>query len=75
MMNLSEFHSYIADNQSNICQLTVIQNSRTVINDTWNGYKADDTVHTLSVTKRALGLPDMASVCLLKRWRKSDFSV
>ncbi len=75
MMNLSEFHSYIADNQSNICQLTVIQNSRTVINDTWNGYKADDTVHTLSVTKRALELPDMASVCLLKRWRKSDFSV
>ena len=55
-MNLSEFHSYIADNQSNICQLTVIQNSRTVINDTWNGYKADDTVHTLSVTKSIVSL-------------------
>lgn len=25
MMNLSEFHSYVSDNQSNICQVTVIQ--------------------------------------------------
>lgn len=56
MINLSEFHSYVADNQSNICQITVIQNDRTIINDVWNGYKADDTVHTMSVTKSIVSL-------------------
>lgn len=33
------------------------QNGRTIINDTWNGCKADDTVHAMSVTK--------SIVCLL----------
>lgn len=56
MINLSEFHSYVADNQPNICQVTVIQNGRTIINDTWNGYKTDDTVHTMSVTKSIVSL-------------------
>lgn len=56
MINLSEFHNYVADNQPNICQVTVIQNSRTIISDTWNGYKADDTVHTMSVTKSIVSL-------------------
>lgn len=56
MINLSEFHSYVADNQPNICQVTVIQNSKTIINDTWNGYKVDDTVHTMSVTKSIVSL-------------------
>lgn len=51
MINLSEFHSYVAENQPNICQMTVNQNGRTLINDVWNGYKTDDTVHTMSVTK------------------------
>lgn len=56
MINSSEFHSYVADNQSNICQVTVIQNGSTIINDTWNDYKADDTVHTMSVTKSIVSL-------------------
>ena len=56
MVNLSEFHSYVSDNQSNICQVTVIQNGKTIINDSWNGYKADDTVHTMSVTKNIVSL-------------------
>lgn len=56
MINLFEFHSYVADNQSNICQVTVIKNSKTIINDVWNGYKADDTVHTMSVTKSIVSL-------------------
>lgn len=56
MVNLSEFHSYVSDNQSNICQVTVIQNGKTIINDSWNGYKADDTVHTMSVTKSIVSL-------------------
>ncbi len=56
MINLSEFHSYVADNQSNICQVTVIQNGKTIINDIWNGYKTDDTVHTMSVTKSIVSL-------------------
>ena len=52
MINLSEFHNYVARNQSNICQMTIIQNEKTIINDTWNGYKVDDTVHTMSVRGR-----------------------
>lgn len=56
MINLLEFHNYVADNQSNICQVTVIQNGKTMINDIWNGYKGDDTVHTMSVTKSVVSL-------------------
>ena len=56
MVSLSEFHNYVAHNQSNICQITAIQNEKTIINDTWNGYKVDDTVHTMSVTKSIVSL-------------------
>ena len=56
MINLTEFHSYVSDNQSNICQMVVVQNDRKILNDTWNGYKADDTVHTMSVTKSIVSL-------------------
>ncbi len=56
MINLSEFHSYVANNQPNICQVTAVQNGKTIINDTWNDYKADDTVHTMSVTKSIVSL-------------------
>ena len=56
MINLSEFHNYVARNQSNICQMTITQNEKTIINDTWNGYKVDDTVHTMSVTKSIVSL-------------------
>lgn len=56
MINLSEFHSYVSDRQSNICQVAVIQNGKTIINDTWNNYKANDTVHTMSVTKSVVSL-------------------
>lgn len=56
MINLSELHSYVVDSHSNICQMIVIQNGKTIVNDTWNGYKADDTVHTMSVTKSIVSL-------------------
>lgn len=56
MINLSEFHGYVADHQPNICQVTVLQGGKTIINDIWNGYKADDTVHTMSVTKSIVSL-------------------
>lgn len=56
MINLLEFHNYVADNQSNICQMTAIQSGKTIIKDIWNGYKGDDTVHTMSVTKSVVSL-------------------
>ena len=56
MVSLSEFHNYVTHNESNICQITAIQNEKTIINDTWNGYKVDDTVHTMSVTKSIVSL-------------------
>lgn len=36
--------------------LTVIQNGKKIINGMWNGCKADDTVHTMSVTKSIVSL-------------------
>ncbi len=36
--------------------MTAVQNGKTIINDTWNDYKADDTVHTMSVTKSIVSL-------------------
>ena len=56
MIDRLEFHRYVADTQPNICQITVIQNGRTVIRDLWNGYRAEDTVHTMSVTKSVVSL-------------------
>ena len=56
MINLTQFHHYVADNQSNICQMVVVQNDRKIISDTWNGYKADDTVYTMPVTKSIVSL-------------------
>lgn len=56
MINLTVFHSYVADNQSNICQITAVYNGKTIIYDTWNVYKSDDTVHTMSVTKSIVTL-------------------
>ena len=56
MINLTEFHNYVSDNQPNICQVAVIKKGKEIINDTWNGYKKDDTVHTMSVTKSIVSL-------------------
>lgn len=56
MISSPEFHSYVADNQPNICQITAIHHGRTIINDTWDGYRPDDTVHTQSVTKSIVSL-------------------
>ena len=56
MINLSEFHSHVANNQPNICQVVAVQNGEKIISDIWNGYKVDDTVHTMSVTKSIVSL-------------------
>lgn len=56
MINLSEFHNYVANNQPNICQVVAVQNGEKIISDIWNGYKVDDTVHTMSVTKSIVSL-------------------
>ena len=56
MIDRLAFHRCVADTQPNICQITVIQNGRTVIRDLWNGYRAEDTVHTMSVTKSVVSL-------------------
>lgn len=31
MINLSEFHSYVADNQPNICQMSVVQRGKPIM--------------------------------------------
>lgn len=56
MINLSEFHNYVTDNQPNICQVVAVQNGEKIISDIWNRYKVTDTVHTMSVTKSIVSL-------------------
>lgn len=56
MIDLSEFHRYVVENQPNICQMVVIQNGKTILNDAWNSYKTEDTVHTMSVTKSVVSI-------------------
>ncbi len=56
MINLLEFHNYVTNNQPNICQVAAIQSGEKINSDIWNGYKVDDTVHTMSVTKSIVSL-------------------
>lgn len=56
MINPTQLHDYVESNEPNICQIAVIQNGQTIINDTWNNYQVDDTVHIMSVTKSVVSL-------------------
>ena len=58
-MTESELHQMIADstgNESNICQIYAIKNGSVVFNDCWCGYKANDAVNVMSVTKSVMAL-------------------
>ena len=58
-MNKEELHKFIAEssgNESNICQIYALKNGKTVYEDSWHGYKTDDAVHVMSVTKGVMAL-------------------
>ena len=55
-MKQSELHEFIKENEPNICQIVVRQNGKEIYSDEWNGYKRDDCVHVMSVTKSVMAL-------------------
>ena len=58
-MNREELHRYIAGstgNESNICQISVIKDGRTVYEDSWRGFRPEDAVNVNSVTKGVMAL-------------------
>ncbi len=55
-MNETGLHSFIAEQQPNICQIVGYKNGVEVYSDEWNGYKKNDTCHVMSVTKSIVSL-------------------
>ena len=66
-MNKEQLHSFISGsngNESNICQIYVIRDGKTVYDDCWHGFTAGDAVNVNSVTKGIMGL--LAGIALDK---------
>lgn len=55
-MNRDYIHSYVEENEPNICQIVVRKNGEEIYADEWNGYRRDDCVHVASVTKSIIAL-------------------
>ena len=58
-MNKEQLHRFIEQstgNESNICQICMIKDGRTVYEDSWRGFGADDAVNVNSVTKGVMAL-------------------
>lgn len=55
-MNIDYIHSYVEENEPNICQIVVRKNGEEIYADEWNGYRRDDCVHVASVTKSIIAL-------------------
>ena len=55
-MSKEELHSLIEREQPNICQMVVYKDNEEVYSDCWNGYKKEDCVHVMSVTKSVMAL-------------------
>lgn len=71
-MKKEQLHGYVsksAGNESNICQIHVIQDGETVYDDCWHGFRTDDAVNVNSVTKGIMAL--LAGIALDKGQIKS----
>ena len=55
-MELQKLHSSIQEHQSNICQISVLQNGNELYSSEWNGYQKTDCVHIASATKSVMAL-------------------
>lgn len=56
MMRQAELHDSVAKRQGNICQIVGMKQGKTVYSDCWNGYRPDDALHVMSVTKSVVSL-------------------
>ena len=71
-MNREQLHRYISEstgNESNICQIYVIKDGRTVYDDCWHGFRTEDAMNVNSVTKGVMGL--LAGIALDKGYIRS----
>jgi CubicO group peptidase (beta-lactamase class C family) len=58
-MNKEQLHTYICEstgNESNICQIYVIKDGKTVYDDNWHGFRTEDAMNVNSVTKGIMAL-------------------
>ena len=55
-MNREQLHQLIENSQPNICQIVAVRDGKIVYRDNWNGYKDDDCLHVMSVTKSVMAL-------------------
>lgn len=55
-MEPNELKELIAKTQPNICQIVVMRDGKEIFAGEWNGYKRNDCVHTMSVTKSIASL-------------------
>lgn len=55
-MTKQQLHSFISENQPNICQIAAYRGGKKVYSDEWNGYKPDDCTHIMSATKSIVAL-------------------
>lgn len=58
-MNKEELRRLVAEstgNESNICQIYAIRDGEKVYEDCWHGYKTEDAVNVMSVTKAVMSL-------------------
>ena len=58
-MNREDLHRLISEstgNESNICQICAIKDSRMVYEDSWRGFKPEDPINVNSVTKGVMGI-------------------
>ena len=71
-MNKEVLHSLIGNstaNESNICQIYVIKDGKTVYDDCWRGFKTEDSTNVMSVTKGVMAL--LAGIAMDKGCIKS----
>ena len=58
-MNKEQLHRYISEstgNESNICQIYAIKDSKVALDDCWHGFKTLDAMNVNSVTKGVVAL-------------------
>ena len=58
-MTKEQLHSFIENttgNESNICQICAVKDGRTVYEDSWRGFKPEDAMNVMSVTKGVMAL-------------------
>lgn len=71
-MKREEFYRHISEskgNESNICQICVIRDGKTVYEESWRGFRPEDPVNVNSVTKGVMAI--LAGIAFDKGFLKS----